>query len=108
MLEKQLHELEEYKQYANHTKEVRLLKHRTLVIQIVKVKFQYLVTAKLLFDKFCFSFSCSQFTDLIREKIELDWPDDLDEQHKHCAVLQSEIAVASDRKDELLKVCVST
>ena len=44
----------------------------------------------------------------MREKIELDWPDDLDEQHKHCAVLQSEIAVASDRKDELLKVCVST
>jgi len=43
----------------------------------------------------------------MREKIELDWPDDLDEQHKHCAVLQSEIAVASDTKDELLKVCVS-
>ena len=42
----------------------------------------------------------------MREKIELDWPEDLDGQQKHCAVLQSEIAVASDRKDELLKVVI--
>ena len=39
----------------------------------------------------------------MREKIDLEWPEDLDDQQKHCAVLQSEIAVASDRKDELLR-----
>ncbi|XP_065894663.1 spectrin beta chain, non-erythrocytic 1-like isoform X3 [Dysidea avara] len=44
-----------------------------------------------------------EFTDWMREKIDLEWPEDLDDQQKHCAVLQSEIAVASDRKDELLK-----
>ena len=42
----------------------------------------------------------------MREKIDLEWPEDLDDQQKHCAALQSEIAVASDRKDKLLKVCV--
>ena len=42
----------------------------------------------------------------MKSKIELHWSEHLEQQRHQFTVLQYEIAVASDRKDDLIKVCV--